>query len=94
MLKMMGKTRLQKPTITAIMEEDIANTDARRVYARVMVTKRDGQYYARLAGGQGSHVLSAVAKGNGLAICHEDAASVRAGDTAPVEMLDWPEEWE
>ena len=93
-LKMLGKTRLEKPSITAILEDDITNPDARRVYARVIVTKREGAYYAKLAGGQGSHILSAVARGNGLAICPEDQPAVRAGNPAKVEMLDWPEEYE
>ncbi|PZC46963.1 MAG: molybdopterin molybdotransferase [Chloroflexi bacterium] len=93
-LKMLGKTRLDKPSITAILEDDITNSDSRRVYARVIVTKREGTYYAKLAGGQGSHVLSAVARGNGLAVCPEEQAAVRAGEEVKVEMLDWPEEYE
>jgi molybdopterin molybdotransferase len=91
-LKMMGKTLLDKPTIEAVLEEPIENTDGRRVYARAIVTKRDGRYYARLTGNQGSGVLTSMAKANGLAICPEDVSLVEAGQVVKVQMLDWPEE--
>ncbi len=90
--KMMGKTRLQKPTIKAILEDDIRNNDGRRVYARAIITRRSGKYYAKLTGDQSSGVLSSMAKANGLAICPEDVRELKAGETADVQMLDWAEE--
>jgi len=90
----MGKKLLAKPTIEAIMDDAIANHDGRRVYARVIVERAaDGRYHARLTGDQGSNILSSVAAANGLAICPEDRARVEAGQTAAVQMLDWPEEF-
>lgn len=90
-LKMMGKKVLAKPTIQAIIEGDIANTDGRRVFARVMVTRRGGQYYASLTGPQGSGILTSMAKANGLAIIPESSKGARAGDMVEVQMLDWVE---
>ena len=91
-LKMLGKRNLAKPTIEAVLEDTIENTDDRRVYARVWVTKRGGKFYARLAGPQGSGVLTSMAKANGLAICPEDVAAKRPGEVVKVQMLDWVEE--
>ena len=91
--KMMGKTLLDKPTIEAVLEESIENTDGRRVYARVIVSKRDNRYFARLTGPQGSAVLTSMARANGLAICPEDIPVVNPGEVVKVQMLDWPEEW-
>lgn len=91
-LKMMGKKALAKPTIRAIIEGDIANTDGRRVFARVMVTRRGGQYYASLTGPQGSGILTSMAKANGLAVIPESSNGVESGDTVEVQMLDWEEE--
>ena len=50
LLKMMGKSRWQRPTIRAISEDRIVNTDGRRVFARAVVSQRDGRYYASLTG--------------------------------------------
>jgi molybdopterin molybdotransferase len=91
-LKMMGKENLAKPTIRAIIEDDIVNTDGRRLFARVMVTKRGGQYHAAVTGPQGSGILTSMAKANGLAIIPERSKGVRAGDVVEVQMLDWMEE--
>ena len=90
-LKMMGRMDLSKPTIEATLEDPIENNDERRVYARAWVTKRDGRYYARLTGPQGSGVLTSMAKANGLAICPEDVPLMPAGSRVTVEMLDWSE---
>ena len=91
-LKMMGKKVLAKPTIRAIIEGDITNTDGRRVFARVMVTRRGGQYRASLTGPQGSGILTSMAKANGLAVILESSKGVKAGDMVEVQMLDWVEE--
>ena len=89
---MLGKRNLEKPTIEAVLEDTIENTDDRRVYARVWVTKRGGKFFARLAGPQGSGVLTSMVKANGLAICPEDVAEKRPGEVVQVQMLDWAEE--
>ena len=91
-LKMMGKTKLARPTVQAILEEPIHNYDGRRVYARAVVTRRNGAYYARLTGHQSSNILTSMARANGLAICPEDVAIKQAGESVKVQMIDWPED--
>ena len=91
-LRMMGKEILAKPTIRAIIDDDIKSTDARRVFARVVVTRRDGQYHASVTGPQGSGMLTSMVKANGLAVIPENSSGAKAGDMVEVQMLDWQEE--
>jgi len=91
-LKMMGKKILAKPVIRAIIEDDVVDTDDRRLFARVSVTKRGGQYYASVTGPQGSGILTSMARANGLAVIPESSRGVKAGDMVEVQMLDWGEE--
>ena len=88
-LKMLGRKDLEKPTVRAVLEDDIVNGDERRVYARAIITHRDGRYYARLTGDQGSGILTSMALANGLAICPEDVPVMKAGEEVDVQMLDW-----
>jgi molybdopterin molybdotransferase len=92
MLKMMGRKNLDKPVIEAIMEEPIKNTDGRRIFARAVVRKHDGNYFARLTGPQGSGILTSMTLANGLVVVSEDRPGVKKGDSVPVIMLDWGEE--
>ncbi len=91
-LKMMGKTNLAKPSVEAIMEDGIKNDDGRRVFARVVVQKREGTYYAKLTGPQGSGILRSMALANGLAIVPEDKEKVVKGDKLQIMMLDWSQD--
>ena len=90
--KMMGKSGLGKPRIKAVLDEPIYNTDGRRVYARVVISKRNGDYHAKLTGNQSSNILTSMASANGLAVCPEDLPMKKAGDVVEVLMLDWPED--
>jgi len=91
--KMLGLRTLTKPSIQAISEDEILNSDGRRVYARVVVRKVGDGYRARLTGPQGSGILTSMARANGLAIVPETASKVCPGDTVEVQMLDWSEDY-
>jgi molybdopterin molybdotransferase len=88
-LKMMGKKNLAKPTIEAVIEEPIINEDGRRIFARAIIEKRNGQYSARLTGPQGSGILTSMTSANGLVIVPEDKPRVDKGEVVQVMMLDW-----
>jgi molybdopterin molybdotransferase len=88
-LKMMGKKNLAKPTVEAVLENSIVNNDGRRVLARAVVRERNGKYFARLTGPQGSGILTSMSSANGLVIVPEDKEKVAAGDVVQVMMLDW-----
>ncbi len=89
-LKMLGHTDLDKPTVRAVLDEPIRNS-GRRGYVRVIVTRREGRYHARTTGEQGSGVLTSMARANGLAVIPEGNYRLEAGSEVTVQMLDWPE---
>jgi len=91
-LKMLGKKKLAKPTIIAISESRVENSDERRFFTRAIVEKRGDKYFARVTGPQGSGILTSMVKGNGLMIIPEDTKSIEQGDEVQVQMLDWEEE--
>ena len=57
-----------------------------------LLSKRDGQYFASLAGAQGSGILTSMAQANGLMIVPEDKPVIEVGEEVQVQMLDWNEE--
>jgi molybdopterin molybdotransferase len=91
-LKMMGKTRLAKPTVDAVMQNEIPNEDSRRVFARVIVEKQNDKFYARLTGPQGSGILTSMVMANGLAVVPEDRLMINRGEIVQVLMLDWKQD--
>ncbi len=92
LLKMMGKKNFTKPTVEAIMEDSVKNSAGRRIYDRAIVERRDGRYYARLTGPQGSGVLTSMSRANGLVLIPEDRKEVNKGEVVQAIMLDWNEE--
>jgi len=86
--KMLGRSDWERPRVRAIADEAIANSDARRVYARAIVTQRDGRYRAALTGPQGSGILTSMAVANALAVVPEDVASVEPGEEVDCLLLD------
>jgi molybdopterin molybdotransferase len=73
------------------MEDSVGNKDGRRIFARVAVARRDGKYFARITGPQGSGILSSMSKANGLAIIPETIKELKPGTPVEVMMLDWDE---
>ena len=86
--KMLGRDDWARPTVRAIAAEAIPNSDARRVFARAIVTQRDGRYYVSLTGPQGSGILTSMAVANALAIVPEDIANIAPGDEVDAMLLD------
>lgn len=86
--KMLGRSDWQRRRVRAIAEEAIANSDARRVFARAIVTQRNGQYYAALTGPQGSGILTSMAVANALAVVPEDVPGIEAGEEVDALLLD------
>jgi molybdopterin molybdotransferase len=88
--KMMGRPVRDRPIIRAITRDRIRMSDERRFFARCIVTREeDGRWYASLSGSQGSGVLTALARGNGLAVVPEGSPDVQPGAEVDVIMLDW-----
>ena len=89
--KLLGFTKLRKPTVEAVLKQGVYGKRGRRIYARVEVERVDGGYECWPTGEQGSGIMSSMAKADGLAIISEHGDSVPAGETVAVQMLDWPD---
>jgi molybdopterin biosynthesis enzyme len=75
--------------IRARMASAASVDPARRGFLRVVIEASDGGLpVARLAGSQGSHMLSGLAASNGLAVVPEGMGRVEAGTEVDVIRLD------
>jgi len=76
--------------IRAILAEPVTKSAGRRAFLRVVLEPDPGGSLpsARLAGGQGSHILSALALADGLAIIPEETDRLAAGAVVEVLLLD------
>lgn len=92
LLKMMGKTNFAKPMVEAVAEDTLMNGEGRRLYDRAIVARRNGNYYARLTGPQGSGILTSMSQANGLVVIPE-GETIQKGETVQALMLDWNEEF-
>ncbi len=86
--KMLGRIDWQRRVVRAIAEERIDNADARRVFARAIVTRRNGRYYAALTGPQGSGILTSMAEANAFAVVPEDVPGINPGEEVDAILLD------
>jgi molybdopterin molybdotransferase len=95
--RLAGRLDLLRPQDRAVLAEAVTKSQGRRAFLRVIVERSDdaapvrderGRLKIRLAGGQGSHVISALAAADGLAIVPEADDSLPAGAEVALWWLD------
>jgi molybdopterin molybdotransferase len=92
LLHMMGARKLFRPRIKAVLEDDVKTDPNKVVFLRVAVTPgSDGIARARLSGGQGSNILTALAAADAYAAIPVGVAEVAAGSMVELEMMQMPE---
>jgi molybdopterin molybdotransferase len=86
---MAGFPNTDRPLLTAVADRDLPRRpDGKVHFARVLATAdSDGSLHVRASGAQDSHILSAMADANALAVL-PDGGGVRAGDHVEVLLLD------
>lgn len=92
-LKMLGRTVLDKPVLTAVLEDRIGNSDGRRYFVRGRVRRAEDGYRVRTTGPQGSGILTSMAQANCLIVVPDGVTEVRPGTPIRVQMLDWGDEY-
>ena len=91
LLKMLGAVELFRPRLEGVLAEAVSTDPAKTVFLRMTVKAgRDGSLVASPAGGQGSHVLSALAAADAFAVVHRGTGDLPAGANVDLEMLRWP----
>jgi molybdopterin molybdotransferase len=86
-LKMMGRTHLFRPEVTAVLDSPIGRKKGRTEFIRVVVEWRDGRYHARATGPQGSGILRSMVLGNALAVLPGDVGRLEPGEEVAVQLL-------
>lgn len=90
-LKLGGHTRLERPSVQAIILEDV-RSDGRESYLRAVVTRDERGYVALTTGSQGSHIMTSLVRANALLVVPEGVTEVAAGTPLTALMLDWTAE--
>jgi molybdopterin molybdotransferase len=85
LLKLQGRTDLERQRITAITEEALHNPPHLEQYFRGQARRDGDRLLVRLTGDQGSHVLRSMADANCLIVVPQGTSEVAAG--APVEII-------
>jgi len=95
--RLAGLARLHRPADRAVLLDPVRKSAGRRGYQRVIalrdaagspVRDAEGRVQVRLAGGQGSHVISALAVADALAVVPEPPDHVDAGTEVELRWLD------
>jgi len=85
--RLMGRTDITRPTEPAMLLEAIDSPSGKQQYVRAVLEVEDGgRRTVRPIGGQGSHVVGALAMAQALIVVPPDISRVEAGET--VDVLD------
>ena len=85
LLKMMGRSQLFRPEVTATLTDDVSGPRGKLQFARVLVERTEEGWSARPTGGRGSNLISTVARANGLAMIPVGTETAPAG--SPVKVM-------
>lgn len=87
--RMLGAETVLRPQVRVEAAEPFRSPPGKRSFLRVVVGREsDGRLLARAAGGQGSHMLTAMAAANALLVVPEDTTEVAVGTTLPALLLE------
>jgi len=87
LLKLMGATKINKPIINAVLEEDIKSG---RVYHMLggHFTVKDNKFYVSTTGKQKPSMLRSMSKANCLIIIPESITKVKAGEDVAIQLIE------
>jgi molybdopterin molybdotransferase len=87
LLKMGGHSALGLPRVTARCAADIKIANNLTEFVRVRLERREGEVYALPAGSQGSNILSALSRADGLLVGPARESLLKTGAQATVLLL-------
>ncbi|RJP66612.1 MAG: molybdopterin molybdenumtransferase MoeA [Candidatus Abyssobacteria bacterium SURF_17] len=91
LLKMIGKRRLHRPVVEAVLEEDIKKKPERMHLIRAIVRKQGSDYFATTTGPQGSGILVSMDRANGIILFPRGEKQRKKGDRVEVQLITMPE---
>jgi len=87
-LKFLGIKNESRPVLKAKLTRRVASALGRRVYLRVYVFRREGEFFAEPIQTKGSGVLTTMTKANGYVVIPEDRGGLEEGETVVVHLFD------
>ena len=87
-LKMSGYKDLFRPTLHAILREDISKKAGLVHFIRCRLILEKGKVYATTTGEQGSGILSSMVKAQGLIVLPREQTLAQVGEAVKVILLD------
>jgi molybdopterin molybdotransferase len=87
-LKMAGHRQLFRPTIKALLRENIEKKAGLLHFIRCRLVREGEKIYAATTGEQGSGILSSMVKAQGLIVLPQEGTLARAGHKVEVMLLD------
>jgi molybdopterin molybdotransferase len=87
LLKMMGRTQLFRPEVSATLTGDVTGPRGKTQFARVNVTRNADGWSAQPTGDRGSNLISTVSRANGLAVIPAGTETAHGGDRVKVMLF-------
>ena len=87
--KMLGVSRLHRPSVKAILQSTLRSPEGKRQFARARWQQApDGSYLVTPLAGQASHMLADLAYANALVVVPEQVTEVAAGQVVDTVLLE------
>ena len=91
LLRMMGKRRLLRPVVDAILEEDITKKPGRMSLVRTVARKEGSEYYVTTTGPQGSGILVSMDHANAIILFMPGIERLNKGERVKTQLIRMPE---
>ncbi len=88
LLKLLGVEKEPRPLVKAQLTQRVASALGRRVFLRVRVFERDGEFFAEPVRIKGAGVLSTMTKANGYVAIPENREGLEDGESVIVHLFD------
>ena len=88
LFKLLGIEDEPRPMLKAKLTHRVTSALGRRVFLRVHVFQRDGEFFAEPVRIRGSGILSTMTKANGYVIIPEDREGLKEGESVIVYLFD------
>ena len=85
--RLQGRRDVARPTVNAVAGEPLTAPPHKRGYLRVSLSRDAGRWVATPTGPQGSHLITSIARADGLAVVPEDVTEIAKGDQVLVHLL-------
>ena len=86
--RMLGHEPLHRPTVRAVLMDDVTSPPGKRQFLRGALSVEDGRYVVRVVGGPGSHLLAGLSQADSFIVVPEEISRVESGEAVTVMMLE------